>query len=341
MDGIIFGSLFVQILTVLMLNRLPVPNDSWRKYAACIYWLSPLVCLSTVLSPIPSMIHFLVLLIACAVHYRRSVCALFLLSLLVTLQKDYYPLFVVVGYALISSAPPMSRNGLQLLLRQHGLLLVLYVVAGLWLMHTSVSSPTTSPQAPPNALSVVHPSFGVWWYLHAQVFSGYAAYFCVLVSAQPFLYLLPLCIRLPNTSLLPVSTHLPHFHTTPPHNVLNTCTVSVIVTSCYLLVQYFVTVAIIVLFGRESAFCDVVFVACCLLRYSNVLAVMRHKELLVLVILVTMAASPVMLSLWVEAGSGNANYLFFQSIAMCIAYAFLLVEFVRSAMKLRKTSKIL
>lgn len=39
------------------------------------------------------------------------------------------------------------------------------------------------------------PGIGIWWYLHAQVFSSYDCYFQYLLHCQPALYVLPLVAR--------------------------------------------------------------------------------------------------------------------------------------------------
>lgn len=205
-DHIEFVTIAVQLLTVFLFCRLPVPHETWGGNAAVIYWMSPLISMSAIMSPIPSSIHFLILLIAYSVHHRRTICALFLTSLLCSIEVDYYPMFVVVCYALISSTNPKHAKALYVLLGLHVALLSLYCMVGLW----SVSPPgafsrfTLAESTAVRGEAVVYPSFGVWWYLRAEVFSGYASYFSMLVTAQPLLYVLPLCMRLPNTSLIPV-----------------------------------------------------------------------------------------------------------------------------------------
>lgn len=91
------------------------------------------------------------------------------------------------------------------------------------------------------------------------------------------------------------------------------------------------------LFRRETAYADMCFLAALFLTHhpENVLAVtrreisrssdcgetmshrtMRYLPMLSLCAMGSMVLSPLMVSLWTEAGTGNANFLFFQGLIL-------------------------
>lgn len=97
--------------------------------------------------------------------------------------------------------------------------------------------------------------------------------------------------------------------------------------------------AIALLLSRhEACFADLVLVLACLATQGRVVAQMRHIPLLLLLLLVCCAGMPLMLLLWVQRGTGNANFVFFLGLGASVAVIIAIVEFSRSAMCQRSSN---
>jgi hypothetical protein len=146
--------------------------------------------------------------------------------------------------------------------------------------------------------SSYEPSLGVLWYMDAQVFSAFRSYVAALVLAQPFLLMAPLCIK---------------FGPTQPR------------------VLFDVAAALVLLFKPALTLCDLSIAIGLLSRHGVVVSRMRNLPLILLGLLAAATLSPLMLQLWLSRGTGNANFLFFQGLALWIFASLGLVEFVKAA----------
>ena len=94
--------------------------------------------------------------------------------------------------------------------------------------------------------------------------------------------------------------------------------------------QVHIMAVIILLFSRGLVALDVVFSVVLLCQHQEVIGGMRNVPYIVAGIAVPLAVSPLMCSLWVDRGTGNANYFFFQGICLWLFCALGIVEFAGS-----------
>lgn len=138
------------------------------------------------------------------------------------------------------------------------------------------------------------PALGMVWYMRAQMFPDMHAYFACLVAAQPVLL-----------SMLLFDAYAPD---TATPCVVSACTV--------------------LLFSQELRAADVVFLLALLCSQRRVFAKMARAFVPLFASALSMALSPVLLALWVDIGTLNANFLFFNGIALWLALASGIVDFV-------------
>jgi len=96
---------------------------------------------------------------------------------------------------------------------------------------------------------------------------------------------------------------------------------------------------IILLFTRGLVALDVLFSIALLCQHQEVVSGMRNVPYIVAGIAVPLAVSPLMYSLWVNNGTGNANYFFFQGICLWLFCALGIVEFTGSLMRSHVSKK--
>lgn len=100
--------------------------------------------------------------------------------------------------------------------------------------------------------------------------------------------------------------------------------------------QAFVALAISLLLCRRDASCvDLVLVVACFSSQPHIVARMRHLPQLVVLLLITCLGAPLMMLLWVQYGTGNANFVFFLCLGASMAVVLAIVEFTRAAMRQR------
>lgn len=148
------------------------------------------------------------------------------------------------------------------------------------------------------------PGFGVNWYLYGEAFSKYANYFAFLIRMQPCLFALPLALRLPN---MPIVTAL---------------------------VMLGITLLVC---SDQASYFDIVFVLCAFLSQRAVVKNMRLMPIFgaVVCLFVSMIGVPFTLLHWIKRGTGNANFVFFLGLGGMVALIVIIVEFTRSAMRIR------
>lgn len=98
--------------------------------------------------------------------------------------------------------------------------------------------------------------------------------------------------------------------------------------------QVDIAVAVVTIFKRGLTMLDVCFAAILLCRHTQVVKGMRHVPLICAGIVVPIVVSPLMASLWVDYGTGNANYCFFQGLCLWLFCAFGIAEFTNAFLKL-------
>jgi hypothetical protein len=94
------------------------------------------------------------------------------------------------------------------------------------------------------------------------------------------------------------------------------------------------TVMLVLFLRRTNNYMDIMLLLLLPSRTVNILTQMRFLPLILLSVAVTAVMSPLMLSLWVQNGNGNANYLFFQGWTMCVFIALYITEYLNTAVRM-------
>lgn len=91
---------------------------------------------------------------------------------------------------------------------------------------------------------------------------------------------------------------------------------------------------VFILFMRDQRILDVLLAMAVLLFFqSKIVCRMRYLSLITAGILVPLLVSPAMTQLWLQYGTGNANYCFFQGLCQWLFCAFGINEFLLSYFK--------
>ena len=156
-------------------------------------------------------------------------------------------------------------------------------------------------------LEDLRPNVGLNWYLFAEVFGRFREYFTLLLQAHPFLYPLPLAVRL-RAQPYALATAL---------------------------------VGVLALFRPYPAFGDLGFLLPLLpMAPRALLRRMRLQFVLAVGLLVGSVAMPLMLHMWLTVGSGNANFFYNQTLVYNVFGALLVLEYVGAAVKSGRARRV-
>jgi hypothetical protein len=165
------------------------------------------------------------------------------------------------------------------------------------------------------------PDMGIWWYLMTEVFRQFQSYFRLIFAAHPFLYLPPLAFRVLAGRATLEQQPLPE----PLLRLL-----------------YLVVASISMLFRPSPIMAQQLSLAIALVAWHpDLLTALRPKLLVLSVgVGVPILLAPIMKYLWLDARSGNANYLYFQTLVWTVFHSLLVLEvtvvLVQRATKRRK-----
>jgi phosphatidylinositol glycan class U len=146
------------------------------------------------------------------------------------------------------------------------------------------------------------PSVGTQWYLFQLMFERFRNYFAVVFGGHAFLYVLPMCIRLGSL----------------PHALADA------------------TAMTMLLFRSAPSLVDFVFMLCLVISHPRIVARMRMLTFIGVGIWIPLLMLPVMIHVWLNAGTGNANYLYFQSLAYQVFLTLVVLQFAGGMMRRRK-----
>lgn len=149
------------------------------------------------------------------------------------------------------------------------------------------------------------PNIGIYWYLDAEIIDDFFIYFELLRLFQPLILSIPLYMRVG--------------HYMPAHGFA----IMVFLIQFYRkdtnLIDFFF--AFYTLYRLDLLECD---------ENKKMFNFIRFKGWLLLGLTYPVILSPLMLTLWTEFGSGNANWLFFQGLGLYGFLAFAIIEVCRS-----------
>ncbi|KAG5191409.1 GPI transamidase subunit PIG-U [Tribonema minus] len=146
------------------------------------------------------------------------------------------------------------------------------------------------------------PGVGLRWYLTQQAFASVRGYFAVLLAGHALVHAAPLALRL-GALPRPLAE---------------------------------ASLAAAALFGAPPTLGAPCLVACLMLPHACTLARVRGGAALVVLGGAPLALLPVVARAWLRAGTGNANYLYFQALAANAAAAVGVLQFVAATVRRRK-----
>lgn len=153
------------------------------------------------------------------------------------------------------------------------------------------------------------PNVGPLWYFQQQVFPEFRAIFRILFAFHPFLYIHLLVVRLGDV----------------PHRLVASM------------------LGITAIFGRPPSFAALPVLLCCAVSHRTVERRSAGRLLVTQLIVVaggvTALAIPAAISLWLYAGTGNANFMFFSCLVYNFALALGVLASLTDAARLRKAVK--
>jgi hypothetical protein len=99
--------------------------------------------------------------------------------------------------------------------------------------------------------------------------------------------------------------------------------------------QVTIITAITYFYRMETSVVDLAYVMCLFCFHPEALYEMKHKPMIIAGTVVPLSVSPLMLHLWVVAGTANANFLFFPGLCCWMYYAVAVVEFTKATLALK------
>ena len=150
------------------------------------------------------------------------------------------------------------------------------------------------------------PNVGIFWYFFTEVFGRFRSYFLFIFHVHPFLYVVPLSLRL----------------WSKPGMLMGIC------------------VAIFALYRAYPSLSYISLPVALLTMHPNIIVEMRSLGLHVAGMSLAMTMMPVMWYLWLYPGSGNANYFYNQSLIYNAFASLLLLEFVATVVKVREALRL-
>ncbi|CAM9412691.1 unnamed protein product [Choristocarpus tenellus] len=146
------------------------------------------------------------------------------------------------------------------------------------------------------------PNVGLYWYFFTEIFPRFRVFFRVLFLSHPYVYILPATLRL---GMFPdVLAHL--------------------------------LLAIFGIFQTYPTLGDVMLSACLFMCHPRTAARMRLVAPLAFMGVIPTLLMPTMRHLWLRAGTGNANFYYFQTVIFNVLQCVFVLQFGAAAVKRRK-----
>ena len=301
-------------ITVSTSNRSSLSSSSsssssfhFPHFVAAFWLFNPLTILTNLsLSTLPLLHFFIVLSIYSAISKQNHLTAF---ALAVAIYIDLYPIAMMIPITLLLVKKRRNEKednlfaGSQLFALLFPFLLTLFYFALLLLLSSTLFSPPSFAFVLDSylfnfSISDLTPNLGLFWYFFTEIFDRFRSFFLIVFHTHFLFYLIPLTIR---------------FHTEP-------------------LFLTWVTIGIPALFRGQPTLGDMAFslaVGLCSGRLIR-LRLRRSVYLIVFLLCMSIVLMELMWFLWIESGSGNANFLYFQSLIYIFSQGFCIIETIGS-----------
>jgi hypothetical protein len=211
----VIGTLF-QILTCYFIF-----NTKQGTYSSLFYWLNPVSVISSVSSPIHSLIHLNLSLLYYCAEMKLLIPSV---TFLYTLLSYHFPFICLLPSTLISLCRKPNSDHTSFSLKRIYIILIFIITICFYLYNSITKSCIGDNKSIPynqydgcvNSVFslLIHTTitkyanssinyfyniqFLTKWYLDAEIFHKYINYFNILYYFQPFIFTIPLSIRLQN-----------------------------------------------------------------------------------------------------------------------------------------------
>ncbi|KAL9711521.1 hypothetical protein Ac2012v2_004591 [Leucoagaricus gongylophorus] len=286
--------------------RQNVPKSSRDTVVAASYLLNPYVFLPTLALSSSSLQSSLVLLTVKYTAEGRVSPALFLLSLLFHIDLSNFALLVPVSLLLISdphsrlaSPRPSTANF------RHTLLLVREFISYTIILSIAstiiVGGTQWIPQTWGATLTLpdLTPNTGLWWYFFTEMFDHFRPFFLVVFSVHLLIYVIPMCIK---------------FQYDPLYTI-------------------FLLLGVLGTFKAYPTLSDPGLFLSTLSIFPEVYPYLRHPMVTALIHLHAAILMPLFNHLWLNTGTGNANFFYASTLVFACANGAGLIDAVRTGMR--------
>lgn len=176
-----------------------------------LYWLNPISMTCAVLSPLTCIHQFLFsLLIQLSLNSSSPLLLLPPLALLLTSDPSQYLPMIFSLFSLRHTRKTLSETTKRAISPQNLILLALLLVTILLFLSSLLDGFNTQKLLLTSPVRHFQPGPGMLWYLQAQMFPEYTAYFAWFVTSQPYIASLLLLSRLGEINSL-ATVFLPFF----------------------------------------------------------------------------------------------------------------------------------
>eukprot|EP00743_Colponemidia_sp_Colp-15_P007808 GILK01008454.1.p1 GENE.GILK01008454.1~~GILK01008454.1.p1 ORF type:complete len:416 (+),score=29.03 GILK01008454.1:38-1285(+) len=283
-------------------------KDRQAVLIACTYILHPFVVAENVALSTHSLVTATVLGAILAAHTNRTfLCAV---SLAAASYLSMYPLLLMPSLALLL----LQSRGLPCTFRHFCsifvpfsvyVVMVLAVLAVASFMILGSWEFLSAVYGFVLALNDLTPNVGIFWYFFTEVFDRFRHFFVVVFHSHVLVYVIPIALRLQSRPLFAVT------------------------------VQY----AIAAIFFAYPTAADAAIILPLIFLHQDITKTMRGIVIIVNGLLVPITLAPLMWHMWLDRGSGNANFFYNQVLCFMGFEIFLVLEATGSYLRMQYRKK--
>lgn len=331
------SSTFFQILTTYILYKVKMYTSNSKDFVWYFFWMNPLIILSSIMSPIPSIYHFLLIL----TYFSAENGCYFILSLaLITIISSDLNFIVLIPVFLRHASYNLSSNFLKTF---H--LYFVYTITISLVFCATLSTISLFDESSKQRYQLSCDYFDIFFHSFPQLCDNICRAVSVLSSdlihlqppdLTPSIYTRDAAVLYTPSAtawwyleaLLPpaFSLYYSQLIRLQPFLFLALCDTLLVSSKDQARASVVIMVAVVYFFRRESGTCDAAFCVILLLLQSRLTGSMRHKAVCALGACVAAAVGPSLLHAWTCLGAVNANYLFWSSLVLSACWAATIVE---------------